>query len=64
MTGNDVPELMPTFEGSGLRPLLLQNIKASGYVKPTPVQKAAIPAVLAKRDILASAVTGSGKTVQ
>ena len=42
---------------------MLNNIKASGYVKPTPIQKGSIAVVLAKRDLIASAVTGSGKTV-
>ena len=63
VTGKDVPQYITSFEEAGLRPLLLQNIKNSGYVKPTPVQKGAIACILAKRDVIASAVTGSGKTV-
>lgn len=58
-----MPQYITSFEDAGLRPLLLQNIKNSGYVKPTPVQKGAIAVILAKRDLIASAVTGSGKTV-
>ena len=37
-------------------------MQAAGYRAPTPVQTAVIPAVLAGRDVLARAVTGSGKT--
>jgi len=33
-----------------------------GYVTPTPIQREAIPAVLAGRDVLAGAQTGTGKT--
>nr|BAD99524.1 VASA RNA helicase [Moina macrocopa] len=62
VTGNNVPNYITSFETAGLRDLVLQNIKASGYTKPTPVQKGAIAVVLARRDLIASAVTGSGKT--
>ena len=41
---------------------LLQTLQALGYDKPTPVQQQAIPAVLAGRDLLAAAQTGTGKT--
>jgi ATP-dependent RNA helicase DDX27 len=41
---------------------LLRGIAAMGFVKPTPIQAACIPAALSGRDICASAVTGSGKT--
>lgn len=41
----------------------MKNILRADYKKPTPVQKHAIPAILAKRDIMACAQTGSGKTV-
>lgn len=58
-----MPQYITSFEDAGLRPLLLQNIKNSGYLKPTPVQKGSIAVILAKRDLIASAVTGSGKTV-
>lgn len=58
-----MPQYITSFEEAGLRPLLLQNIKNSGYVKPTPVQKGSIAVILAKRDLIACAVTGSGKTV-
>ncbi|CAB9507678.1 dependent RNA helicase [Seminavis robusta] len=41
---------------------LLRGVAAMGFVKPTPIQAACIPAALSGRDICASAVTGSGKT--
>lgn len=63
VTGRDVPQYCETFESAGLRALVMENIKASGYTKPTPVQKGSIAVILAKRDLIASAVTGSGKTV-
>ena len=42
-------------------PLLQENLRRSGYVFPTPVQKNAIPAIMAGRDIMVGAQTGSGK---
>lgn len=45
-----------------LCPELLQAIEEQGYTQPTPIQAGAIPPVLAGRDLLAAAQTGSGKT--
>lgn len=42
--------------------VLLTNIQKSGYKIPTPIQKAAIPIILGKRDLMGCAQTGSGKT--
>lgn len=47
---------------SALLPALLRAIAENGYLAPTAVQSAAIPAILQGRDIVASAQTGSGKT--
>jgi ATP-dependent RNA helicase RhlE len=41
---------------------LLRTLESIGYDTPTPIQKQAIPAVLAGRDLLAAAQTGTGKT--
>jgi len=41
---------------------LLRTLESIGYNTPTPIQKQAIPAVLAGRDLLAAAQTGTGKT--
>jgi len=51
-----------SFAALNLAPALLRSIAEKGYVEPTPVQRAAIPAVLTGRDVIASAQTGSGKS--
>ncbi|WP_167761383.1 DEAD/DEAH box helicase, partial [Duganella callida] len=51
-----------TFQALGLIDPLLLTLKALGYKQPTPVQKQAIPAALAGRDVMAAAQTGTGKT--
>jgi ATP-dependent RNA helicase RhlE len=51
-----------TFESLGLSADLVQMVAEEGYEAPTPVQTAAIPLVLAGRDVLAAAQTGTGKT--
>ena len=51
-----------TFASLGLIDPLLQAIDTLGYKTPTPVQTQAIPAVLAGRDLMAAAQTGTGKT--
>ena len=51
-----------SFTATGLSPSLLRAVAAHGYLEPTPIQSAAIPAVLQGRDVLGSAQTGSGKT--
>jgi ATP-dependent RNA helicase RhlE len=45
-----------------LLPALLRAMEEQGYLAPTPIQSAAVPAVLEGRDLVASAQTGSGKT--
>jgi ATP-dependent RNA helicase RhlE len=51
-----------TFQELNLRPEILRALKDKGYTNPTPIQSKAIPAVLEKRDVLAGAQTGTGKT--
>jgi ATP-dependent RNA helicase RhlE len=51
-----------SFETLGLAPALTRAVAEQGYTTPTPIQAKAIPAVLAGRDILAAAQTGTGKT--
>ncbi|HET6361487.1 MAG TPA: DEAD/DEAH box helicase [Gemmatimonadota bacterium] len=52
----------PGFHGLGLDSRLLRTIEDLGFERPTPVQIEAIPPALDGRDILACAMTGSGKT--
>ncbi len=51
-----------SFESLGLRAELLRALEAANYTIPTPIQSQAIPVVLAGRDVLAAAQTGTGKT--
>ncbi|MFL6689822.1 MAG: DEAD/DEAH box helicase [Alphaproteobacteria bacterium] len=50
------------FEGLGLAPEVLKAVAQSGYTTPTPIQAQGIPPVLARRDIIGIAQTGTGKT--
>ncbi|MEO5692925.1 MAG: DEAD/DEAH box helicase [Usitatibacter sp.] len=50
------------FESLGLIPELLRAVTEQGYTEPTPIQLQAIPVVIAGRDLLAAAQTGTGKT--
>ncbi len=50
------------FSQIGLAPFFLDALERFGYVEPTPIQSAAIPAIIKGRDILGIAKTGSGKT--
>ena len=45
-----------------MHPSLLQGLKELGFPRPTPIQEKAVPAALEGRDLLACAMTGSGKT--
>jgi len=51
-----------SFADLALRPELLQELTALGYEEPTPIQREAIPPLLAGRDLLGQAATGTGKT--
>lgn len=54
---------MNTFSEFQLSALLKSNLKLNGFIEPTPVQAQAIPAALAGRDVVATAQTGTGKTL-
>jgi ATP-dependent RNA helicase RhlE len=56
------PGTLMTFTSLGLTDPLLRALDALGYQSPTPVQSQAIPAILAGRDVMAAAQTGTGKT--
>ncbi|KPV40064.1 hypothetical protein AN478_07850 [Thiohalorhabdus denitrificans] len=51
-----------SFSSLGLSAGILSAVEAQGYSEPTPIQAAAIPAVLAGKDVMATAQTGTGKT--
>ncbi|MGE5219571.1 MAG: DEAD/DEAH box helicase, partial [Chloroflexota bacterium] len=50
------------FSTLGLSPKVLDGVKAAGYAEPTAIQLRAIPVILAGRDLIGSAQTGTGKT--
>ncbi|XP_074032472.1 ATP-dependent RNA helicase bel [Leptinotarsa decemlineata] len=61
-TGDKVPSHITSFEEVQLTELIRSNIALARYDSPTPVQKYAIPIIISKRDVMACAQTGSGKT--
>jgi ATP-dependent RNA helicase DeaD len=50
------------FDALGLHPNLVATLSELGYEEPTPIQREAIPTLLAGRDVLGQAATGTGKT--
>ncbi|HEX4969197.1 MAG TPA: DEAD/DEAH box helicase, partial [Nitrospiraceae bacterium] len=52
----------PSFAALGLEAALLTTLDTLGYEEPTPIQREAIPPLLAGRDLLGQAETGTGKT--
>uniref|UniRef100_A0A336LJB2 RNA helicase n=1 Tax=Culicoides sonorensis TaxID=179676 RepID=A0A336LJB2_CULSO len=56
------PKPISSFETAGLREYLLENVRKSGYTRPTPIQKYGIPTIMSGKDMMACAQTGSGKT--
>jgi ATP-dependent RNA helicase DeaD len=52
----------PSFAALGLEAALLTTLDTLGYEEPTPIQREAIPPLLAGRDLLGQAATGTGKT--
>ena len=51
-----------SFLNLGLCPQILRAVEEEGYTTPTPIQTKAIPVILSKKDVLAAAQTGTGKT--
>ncbi|KAJ8754559.1 hypothetical protein K2173_005720 [Erythroxylum novogranatense] len=60
--GDNIPPPVNTFAEIDLGEEMNHNIRRCKYVKPTPVQRHAIPILLGQRDLMACAQTGSGKT--
>lgn len=63
VSGINPPKSITSFHSSGLRTILLDNLSYCNFSTPTPVQNYAIPIIIEGRDLMASAQTGSGKTV-
>ncbi|MSQ23130.1 MAG: DEAD/DEAH box helicase [Chloroflexi bacterium] len=53
---------MTDFSEFGLSPAVLHSLAEMGFEEPTPIQERAIPLLLGRRDVLAQALTGTGKT--
>ena len=51
-----------SFFNLGLCTQILRAVEEEGYTKATPIQAKAIPVILSKKDVLAAAQTGTGKT--
>ncbi|XP_028249780.1 DEAD-box helicase 3 X-linked a isoform X13 [Parambassis ranga] len=61
-TGSNSPPHIESFHDVEMGEIIMGNIALSRYTRPTPVQKHAIPIIKSKRDLMACAQTGSGKT--
>ncbi|XP_048054713.1 DEAD-box helicase 3 X-linked b isoform X5 [Megalobrama amblycephala] len=61
-TGHNCPQHIESFHDLEMGEIIMGNIALSRYTRPTPVQKYAIPIIKSKRDLMACAQTGSGKT--
>jgi len=61
-TGSNIQKSINSFEDCNFHEIIQNSIKLSGYSRPTPVQKNAIPIIQSGRDLMACAQTGSGKT--
>ena len=64
LTGREPVSPVSSFDEANLNATIAENVRKSGYKKPTPVQKYAMPCILSGRDLMACAQTGSGKTVR
>lgn len=65
VSGLNVPEKIEHFETCNtILDVLMENIKKCKFKEPTPIQKYTIPIILSGKDLMASAQTGSGKTVR
>ncbi|XP_070579041.1 probable ATP-dependent RNA helicase DDX52 isoform X2 [Ptychodera flava] len=64
--GTDVPDPVVSFQQFkkqyNVNPILMRNIESVGFESPTPIQMQAIPLMVHRRELLACAPTGSGKT--
>jgi len=58
----DTPTVAAAFAALGLAPEIVATLAGLGYEEPTPIQRESIPPLLAGRDLLGQAATGTGKT--
>lgn len=63
VTGQNIPDKIETFEAYNIPIILMDNIKKCKFTKLTPIQKYTFPIILSGKDLMATAQTGSGKTV-
>ncbi|KRX46100.1 ATP-dependent RNA helicase DED1 [Trichinella murrelli] len=63
LIGENLPEPVAEFQCMGFHGKIMNNLEKLGFQVPTAVQKYSIPLVLAGRDVMTCAETGSGKTV-
>jgi len=63
MDGEDPPPPLKTFQDMKLHYGIISGLQKKDIMKPSPIQMAAIPAVLSGRDLIGIAYTGSGKTL-
>ncbi|XP_058799331.1 ATP-dependent RNA helicase bel isoform X2 [Phymastichus coffea] len=61
-SGDNIPAHISSFDEVKLTEIIKNSINLAGYDMPTPVQKYAIPIIINRRDVMACAQTGSGKT--
>jgi ATP-dependent RNA helicase DDX46/PRP5 len=62
--GHGAPAPVSSFEQCGLSERILRVMEKQGITKPYPVQAQCIPCIMAGRDVIGIAKTGSGKTVR
>ncbi len=62
MTPVEIPPQDTAFTKLGLNDAIAYSVAEKGYTEPTPIQAQAIPVVLAGKDVIGSAQTGTGKT--
>lgn len=58
----DKLSVLDSFRALGLKDKVLKGIKEAGFTTPSPIQEKAIPPILERRDVIAQAQTGTGKT--
>lgn len=67
IVNNELPQLnidetCSSFEDYNFSPQIMINVRAKGYTEPTPIQNKAMPVIIAGKDLIGNANTGTGKT--